>query len=387
MRALVLIPILAGCIGLTQTAPSVKDGETDSTATAPSGPFSVDPGSVDFGVLALGDSAETSLLIRNTSDGLLRLDAILDGDDAFTLTESSMAVAPTEETALTVQFEATSAVNYSGALTISDADGNAVTVALTGAGEGAGTDTTDTETTDTEPTDDEPNLVLSPTSYDFGQVDSGDSASTTITVRNDGDADLLVSDLRFSDATFTLATTSMTLPQVIRPGGSETATVLFSPSSIRTYNGTLTVTSDDPDGASTVTLTGEGADLCDVCSGIIDVDTGGDPYTLDSFISILGIPSSATVEISNIGDMDLSVSDVYVNNDTVSTCGDFTIVGWRGATVLAPGDAALFQVSYRATSVCVEVPLTAFDENVVHILSDDPSQPDYIIELSAIGIN
>ena len=139
--------------------------------------------------------------------------------------------------------------------------------------------------------------------------------------------------------------------------------------------------------ASTASLNGEGADLCDVCSGIISVDTGGDPYTLDSFVSIFGIPATETVVISNIGDMDLSVSDVYVNNDTVSTCGDFSIAGWRGATVLAAGDTARFEVSYRATSVCVEVPLTAFDENVIHILSDDPSQPDYVIELSAIGLN
>ena len=156
---------------------------------------------------------------------------------------------------------------------------------------------------------------------------------------------------------------------------------------VRTYNGTLTVDSDDPDGDTVVALTGEGADLCDICSGLISVDTGGDPYTMDSFVSILGLPATEQVTISNVGDMDLDVSDVYVNNDTLSTCGTFTITGWRGATTLSPGGSTRFEVAYRASSVCVEVPLTSLDQNVIHILSDDPSQSDYVIELSAIGLN
>lgn len=389
MRALLVLPFLTGCIGLTQTATVGKEDSAAGPDGGPTGPFTVDPGSIDFGTLALGGEADQELLITNTSDGLLRLDAVIDGDPAFSLTESSMAVAPTEETVLSVHFEAETSVRYAADLSLSDLDGNTVLVPLSGAGEGAGTDTpTDTPTDDpTDTPSSEGALVVSPSSYDFGQVDRGDTDTTSFTLRNDGDADLLVSDLRFSDAAFTLASTTLTLPQVLRPGSSGTATVAFTPSALRTYAATLTVTSDDPDGPTTVSLAGEGADLCDVCSGIISVDTGGDPYTIDSFISILGAPSSVTVEISNIGDMDLNVSDVYVNNDTVSTCGDFTIAGWRGAVAIAPGGTTLFQVTYRATSVCVELPLASFDENVVHILSDDPSQSDYVIELSAIGIN
>ena len=55
-------------------------------------------------------------------------------------------------------------------------------------------------------------------------------------------------------------------------------------------------------------------------------------------------------------------------------------------TALAPTDGFAFDLTYTATGLCADLPLASFDQNVVHILSDDPSQSDYIIELSGIGI-
>jgi hypothetical protein len=380
---------LSGCIGLTPTNGEKDSAAGDSSGTVPTGPFTVDPGSVDFGTIAVGGTAEQPLVVTNTSDGLLRLVADIDGDGAFTLTESSVAIAPDEDAVLTVQFEAGASQLYTGDLALVSADDDTVIVPLSGAGDGATTGPTDTGSgTDTgTPVEGAPNLTVSPGSYDFSQVDLGNVGTTTFTLRNTGDEDLLVSDLRFSDPAFAVTSSTMSLPQIIHPSGSESATVAFSPAAIRTYNGTLSVTSDDPDGAVVVALTGEGADLCGVCSGLISVDTGGDPYTIDSFVSVLGFPSSVNVTVTNVGDMDLAVSDVYVNNDTLATCGTFSVSGWRGAATLTPGGSSRFTVDYRASSVCLEVPLTALDQNVLHILSDDPSQGDYVVELSGVGIN
>jgi len=386
MRSAVLF-LLTGCVGLSSYGEkAVTDSSaTDGTDVVSAGAFNASPGSIDFGTLALGGVASEDVLVTNTSSGLVRLVAELSGDDAFSLTETSLAVAPDEQTVITVSFSPEDTLYFEGTLGLADADGNSLEIPLLGAGEGADTQPTDTDTDPTEPG--EGNINASPTSHDFGEVDTGASSSKAFTISNDGDADLLVSNLRLADPAFTVTASTFSLPQVLRPGESKSATVSFSPVAVRSYSTTLTVESDDPAGNTVIALQGEGADLCDICSGLIDVDTGGDPYTMDTFVSILGLPSSATAVITNVGDMDLSVSDVYVNNDTLATCGSFRISGWTGARTLSPGATTRFEVSYTATSVCVEVPLASLDQNVVHILSDDPSQPDYVIELSAIGLN
>ena len=79
------------------------------------------------------------------------------------------------------------------------------------------------------------------------------------------------------------------------------------------------------------------------------------------------------------------VSDVYVNNDAFAPCGEFSVSGFSAST-LAPGASTRFYITLRVSEVCLEVPNPGFDMNVVHILSNDPSQPDYVIEVGGAGL-
>lgn len=123
---------------------------------------------------------------------------------------------------------------------------------------------------------------------------------------------------------------------------------------------------------------------CTICRPAIRVETGGDPYAMADFAAMVG-PDARTITIHNDGDIELNVSTVYVNNDMFSTCGEFTVSGWTNATPVDPGGATSFTLTYDAVAECIELAWLSLDQNVLHILSDDPEEPDYVIELQASG--
>jgi hypothetical protein len=78
----------------------------------------------------------------------------------------------------------------------------------------------------------------------------------------------------------------------------------------------------------------------------------------------------------------LDINQVTVRNDTISSCGSFAR-SWAGATTLEPGASTTVAVDYVAESACIELPYASLNENVMHVRSSDPAQPDVVVELSA----
>ena len=66
MRAWVMFLFLTGCIGLDSTLGEKAGTGTDGTETENNGIFAVDPGSVDFGTLAIGAEADEPVTVRNS---------------------------------------------------------------------------------------------------------------------------------------------------------------------------------------------------------------------------------------------------------------------------------------------------------------------------------
>lgn len=59
----------------------------------------------------------------------------------------------------------------------------------------------------------------------------------------------------------------------------------------------------------------------------------------------------------------------------------FVLSGFTGPAMLSPGSSTTFEITYSG-SACVDVAQPHLDANVVHILSNDPGQADYVIELA-----
>jgi hypothetical protein len=92
------------------------------------------------------------------------------------------------------------------------------------------------------------NIQVSPSEYDFGDVELGSSGTAIVTISNVGDANLTVSDIAFdtgSSSDFTI-TASPLLPVVLVPAGFVDVGLAFAPSALGYFEATLEILSDDP---------------------------------------------------------------------------------------------------------------------------------------------
>ncbi len=88
-----------------------------------------------------------------------------------------------------------------------------------------------------------PELTLSDTSVVFRNVYSGNEATSNFSILNTGCDTLLVSSISSSQPNFRVSTTSMN----IAPGDSELVDITFTPNSVGTHNGYLSIFSNDVD--------------------------------------------------------------------------------------------------------------------------------------------
>ena len=367
-----MLYVLLGCIGLDAT------GKAPVAPTAALGEITLGATTLDFGAVDAGSEHEQVLTLSSRAPDMLTVNALVEGDDAFTIPVDTLAVFE-GDTLLTVRFAPVSDGAYAGTLRLANDLGNTADVALLGvagdggAGGGGGSGGGDGDAS----------LVVSTRSHDFGELELGASDTHTFTLRNDGTAPVELSGISTSDGDFEVG--GIAANATLAPGSSGDIEVTFTPTRAQAYTGTITVDSNTPDTPLTLEVRGRGAQGCTTCEPRIDVDTGGDPYAITDFFT-LGSADRRTITVSNLGDVDLRVSDVYASNDIVATCGEFVVGGWSGAQVVAPGRRISFTVAYEITDNCLDLPVPELDSNMLHILSSDPYEPDWAIQLQGSGI-
>lgn len=90
----------------------------------------------------------------------------------------------------------------------------------------------------------------------FGQVATNSAATNTLTVWNDGNAALNVTGFVFTTAGYVAQPAA--LPFLVAAGGSVGVPVVFAPSAVQTYDGTLQVLSEKTGGPDTIAYSGAG---------------------------------------------------------------------------------------------------------------------------------
>ena len=88
-----------------------------------------------------------------------------------------------------------------------------------------------------------PRIILDQNQLNFRQAEVGRAMQQTLTVRNDGLAPLMVSEVRSDLLDIRVLQPSF----AVEPGGSQTITVTFVPQAEGTISGVLEVLSNDPD--------------------------------------------------------------------------------------------------------------------------------------------
>ena len=175
----------------------------------------------------------------------------------------------------------------------------------------------------------------------------------------------------------------ITLPQVIGPGESRVLELTFDPANETPYSGEVALTLDVSGTASSLVIPVQGVGVeppCEICAPIVSVS----PNPI-SITAPLGCTQTETVSITNVGDMDLEITDISVTNDSLIACGTFSLGSGATSATLSPGSSTTIDVVFDATApLCTERPNLARDANIFHV-ANNSGNPDYTVEMSAFA--
>jgi pectate lyase len=177
-------------------------------------------------------------------------------------------------------------------------------------------------------------ISVVPTAVSFGGVTLGTTNTQTVTIRNQGSANLTVSQATISGSGFKFS--GLQLPMTVAPSNSANFTVSFAPTTTSSATGTLTITSNAPASPTAIALSGTGMALTSQLTA--------SPTSLNFGNVNVGSSSSHTVTLANTGNTSVSVS-----GDSVTGAG-FTISGLTPLS-LGAGQSTTFSVNFtpRAT--------------------------------------
>lgn len=310
----------------------------------------IEPVSLDFGNVVVGQSADRSLSIANDGgrDLLIASITCADGFSTDFKEGGQVVLKPGESKEFTVTFAPTEDRPYAGTMIVnSNASGNhTAVVKLSGNA--------------VRPS--APVISVTPESLVFDPVQEGGSGESQISITNTGNAVLNISSVEFSEAGSPFSVIGP-VPQAVEEGESCSIAVRFSPDSPGMYSTTLIIKSDSaytPELA--VPVSGECTQLP---YPVISVASA-----LDFGETTLGVSVTRSLTVGNVGNADLTIK-------RVDCPGGFKLSEQLTDRVIVPGGSIELQIAFSAS-------LTgSFSETLV-VVSDDPNNPESAVSLSAV---
>lgn len=225
---------LESCIGVTANPRTVSRD--------PNLRLSVNPSSVNFGDVRVGNSSTQSITLTNTGTGVVTVSqAIITG---VSLSETGLTLPLTlsagQSGNFNVAFAPNSVGTLSGSITVvSNASNSPATIALSGTGVNTVVQ-----------------LSVNPSSLNFGNVVVGGSSTQPVTLSNTGNSVLNISQINVIGATFSVS--GVALPLTLASGETTSFNVRFGPNVSANITGTISVVSTAANSPSTVSLSGSG---------------------------------------------------------------------------------------------------------------------------------
>jgi hypothetical protein len=261
------------------------------------------PTAYDFATVDAGDAPTHDFTLTNSGDGTSDvLTSSLMGSGSMTLSDDSCTgttLAPGGTCNVTVQYAPTMSGQHDSA-TLSAGGADATITGKSGT----------------------PNLAWSPTPYDFGTVDAGDTPTQDFTLTNSGDgsSDSLTASLTGSDAMTLTATTCDSAR--LAPGGTCSVTVQYAPTDTSTDDATLSAGGAGADisgtGQAAAPVTGPQPQTISFTSNApTDAAVGGPAYTPAAAASS-GLAVSFSIDAAS--DSLCTISGGVVHFTGVGTC-------------------------------------------------------------------
>ena len=216
---------------------------------------------VPFGIVSVGFTLDQTVTVTNDGAANLDIGAIASADplaapfSILTDTCSNQTIAPSGSCTLAVRFAPTAAVTSNDSFDIPSNDPDEGTVTVSVSGTGSVISVPDITVTDSVA----PNTDLQ---IPFGNVTVGSSSDETVTITNNGTANLTIGAIASANplaGRFSIPTDNCS-SQTIAPAGSCTLTVRFTPTTAGTSSSdNFDIPSNDPDeGTVTVSVSGTG---------------------------------------------------------------------------------------------------------------------------------
>jgi len=326
-----------------------------------------EPDAHDFGTVLIGDwSLPVMFTIENNGEADLLIGSISfsDGNIAdFTLDDSltSYTISPGSSSSFSIVFMPTDSAHRWATISIANNDTlkDPYTFTVEGMGEPKVPDIHLRQGASNFPNG---------SSYDFGTVLIGSSASVQFTIRNYGTGDLTVFDISSSSGEFTLAS-APSMPFTVSPGSSRYITFEFFPAAAGERVATISIPSDDPDGYEnpyTFTLRGYGE------TPVPDIEVRQELTPLPNGSGIFffghvqeGDSKSETFTIENHGTASLIISGILLTDGHTD---QFSIN--YSIPPIGPGGSRTFTVVFTPT-----YPGDKWAE--ITIVSNDPDEDLY----------
>ena len=199
-------------------------------------------------------------------------------------------------------------------------------------------------------------------SLDFGIIDINTTATQEIYVYNTGETPLNIEQITVSDTHFVVDSDSAF---TIAPEDSQSISISFSPDTSISYQATLTIFNNaSNDSLLTISLRGMGRPLR-------DPEIVLEPDRLDFGEVGIGMVVNKYVWIQNIGEKDLTISNIAVDNPQFSVTDS--------SMVVKPGEKKFIVIRFNPDIIGVRI-----DANLV-IMSNDPSKPEAILHMNGTG--
>ena len=285
------------------------------TGTGAQPAMSITPSSVSFGNVADGANASQTITVQNTGTVNLVVSSESVTGAGFSVTGfTAQTVAPGNTMAFNAVFAPASAGSASGSISLStNVPGSPTAIALGGVG--------------TQPT-----MSATPSSVTFGSVVDGTNNSQTITLKNTGTANLVISSESVTGTGFSV---SGFVAQTLAPNATMAFNAVFAPASSGSVSGSVSVSTNAPGSPTVIGLSGSGAAATFIL--------GANPTTLNFGSVNLDNSSSLGVTLTNNGNSNITISGIS------GATGAFSTNSLSG-TILAPTQSTTLNVAFAPTA-------------------------------------
>jgi hypothetical protein len=332
------------------------DGGSIVTPPAGTSPkLQVDPATLDFGSVVIGQSRTLTLSIRNGGTAALVVSSITSNSARYTVEGTSLPlnITPGSTQQVLVRYTPSApAAEQNAFITVTSNDTVTGPVIIQLKGTSVATDIPKVR------------VEVSPTTMDFGDVNSGQTKDIQLVIRNGGSDPLVVSGVTVNNTRFQLVSASF--PLTVIPAGLATVVVRFAPAVAGVQNGTLTLTSNDPANPTvSVALRGNGVGAASSPRIVVSVGM------IEFGIVQVGQQGEQTFEIRNTGTAALVIQSMTIDNNTYS-------VGPPAPFTLLPNAIADIGVLFKPKEPGAQ-PAN------LRIISNDPVNPTIVIPMTGLG--